>query len=99
MSILPQVSSKVHASVDLLNSAKADAAAGKVRSAVAHLNSALRNIEHAEEDPTMVSLLYFPDEHKLAVLLPLWAPLALPMVVGLVREVKRYRKLRADKIK
>ncbi|GMH86939.1 hypothetical protein TrST_g4848 [Triparma strigata] len=99
MSILPNVADKVHASVDLLNLAKSSAARGNVRDAVSHLNSALRKIEHAEADPTMVSLLYFPDEHKLAVLLPLWAPLALPMIVGLVREVKRYRQLRAEKIK
>lgn len=43
----------------------------------------------------MVGLLYFPEEHKLAVLLPLWAPLALPMLVGLVREIKRLRDKRA----
>ncbi|KAK1922767.1 phosphatidylinositol-glycan biosynthesis class S protein [Papiliotrema laurentii] len=45
-------------------------------------------------DPSMMGLLYFPDEHKFAVYTPLFAPIALPMLVGLVRELFAWRRRR-----
>jgi phosphatidylinositol glycan class S len=37
----------------------------------------------------MVGQVYFPDEHKVAVYLPLLGPIGVPLVVGLMKEVKR----------
>ena len=39
-----------------------------------------------------VSLLYFPDEHKLAVYLPYFLPVLLPLARGLVAEVKAWKQ-------
>lgn len=39
--------------------------------------------------PSIVSLLYFPDEHKYAIYMPLFVPVLVPMVVSLVKEVRR----------
>lgn len=36
----------------------------------------------------MVSMLYFPDEHKYAIYTPLFGPLALPLVMALLRELQ-----------
>ena len=82
-----------------LSAARSLAASGKVRASLSLLNEAQALAASAEEDPAMVGLLYFPDEHKLAVLLPLWAPLALPMLVGLVREIKRLREKKEKRAK
>ena len=32
--------------------------------------------------------MYFPDEHKIAVYLPLLGPIGVPLVMALLREVK-----------
>lgn len=38
-----------------------------------------------------------PDEHKYAVYTPLFAPIAVPMVVGLIKEIKRKSRERKEK--
>ncbi|KAK4684128.1 GPI-anchor transamidase subunit S, partial [Tremellales sp. Uapishka_1] len=45
-------------------------------------------------DPSMMGLLYFPDEHKFAVYTPLFAPVALPMLIGLLKELLAWNKRR-----
>jgi phosphatidylinositol glycan class S len=47
--------------------------------------------ETAVSHPSMVPQLYFPPEHLLAVYLPLWAPLALPLLLGFTKELRRFR--------
>jgi phosphatidylinositol glycan class S len=42
----------------------------------------------------MLALLYFPAEHKYAVYTPLFAPVAVPLLVTLLREVSAWRKTR-----
>ena len=36
----------------------------------------------------MVSMLYFPDEHKYAIYTPLFGPLALPLLMALLKELQ-----------
>lgn len=43
-------------------------------------------------EKSMVGQVYFPDEHKVAVYLPLLGPIGVPLVVGLLKEVKRIVK-------
>ncbi|WRT69116.1 uncharacterized protein IL334_006100 [Kwoniella shivajii] len=43
-------------------------------------------------DPSMMGLLYFPDEHKFAVYTPLFAPVAVPLLLGLLKELLSWRK-------
>eukprot|EP00741_Cyanophora_paradoxa_P024586 tig00000269_g23737.t1 len=42
-------------------------------------------------DPTMLGMMYFPDEHKAAVYIPIALPVAIPIVTGFVRQL-RYRR-------
>ncbi|KAI9597228.1 phosphatidylinositol-glycan biosynthesis class S protein [Syncephalis fuscata] len=44
--------------------------------------------EAAFFDHTMVAQLYFPDEHKFAVYMPLFVPIAVPLLLALIRIVK-----------
>ncbi|ORY28798.1 phosphatidylinositol-glycan biosynthesis class S protein [Naematelia encephala] len=50
-------------------------------------------------DPSMMGLLYFPDEHKFAVYTPLFAPISVPIIVGLLKELIAWRKRRKAKSK
>jgi len=47
----------------------------------------------------MLAMLYFPDEHKWAVYTPLFGPLAVPLLVALIREVKEWQKQRKERTK
>lgn len=57
--------------------------------AVKHASLAFADSEKAFFDKSMVGQVYFPDEHKVAVYLPFLGPIAVPLVVSLLREVKR----------
>lgn len=51
--------------------------------------------ERAFFEKSMVGQVYFPDEHKVAVYLPLLGPVGVPLVMGVVKEVRGWRKRRA----
>ncbi|MCJ1478030.1 GPI transamidase component [Lambiella insularis] len=60
-------------------------------------NKALRYARVAEAeaekgffDKAMVGQVYFPDEHKVAVYLPLLGPIGVPLVMSALKEIKRY---------
>jgi phosphatidylinositol glycan class S len=59
-------------------------------SALAEATTAYRDSEKAFFDKSMVGQVYFPDEHKVAVYLPLLGPIGVPLIVGLVKEIKRF---------
>lgn len=79
-----------------------------VHTTMAHLRKAcdglggregLENARIAEEaaekaffEKSMVGQVYFPDEHKVAVYLPLLGPVGVPLIMGVVKEVKAWRK-------
>ncbi|KAK5461182.1 GPI transamidase component [Exophiala xenobiotica] len=58
--------------------------------ALSHAKVAYRDSEKAFFDKSMVGQVYFPDEHKVAVYLPLLGPVGVPLLVGLLREIKRF---------
>lgn len=54
--------------------------------------SSIKAIELAEKaffDPTMVSMLYFPDEHKYAIYMPLFVPISVPLIMAVLKELKK----------
>ncbi|CAE6446420.1 unnamed protein product [Rhizoctonia solani] len=57
-----------------------------------HSALSLQLASRAFFNPNMVGLLYFPAEHKYAVYTPLFAPIAVPLVVSVIRELKSRRK-------
>jgi GPI-anchor transamidase subunit S len=58
--------------------------------ALRHATVAFADSEKAFFDKSMVGQVYFPDEHKVAVYLPLLGPVGVPLVIGLLREAKRF---------
>ena len=58
--------------------------------ALYHAREAYQDSEKAFFDKSMVGQVYFPDEHKVAVYLPLLGPIGVPLVVGLVKEVRQF---------
>jgi GPI-anchor transamidase subunit S len=64
-----------------------------------HARIAEEAAEKAFFEKSMVGQVYFPDEHKIAVYLPLLGPIGVPLVMGVVKETKAWRKRRALGIK
>ncbi|KAK5993026.1 GPI transamidase component PIG-S-like-like protein [Cladobotryum mycophilum] len=67
-----------------------------------HAKVAEEEAERAFFEKSMVGQLYFPDEHKIAVYLPLLGPVGVPLVLGLINELKNFvkrRKQRAQEAK
>lgn len=68
---------------------------GRVHSALEHARSAEAQAEQAFFDPSMVGQVYFPDEHKVAVYVPLLGPMAVPLVMAAVKELKKIQQTRS----
>ena len=66
--------------------------------AVQFASIAYEDSEKAFFDKSMVGQVYFPDEHKVAVYLPLLGPIGVPLLVGLMREIKGLLARRKSKI-
>jgi len=86
MKILDHVPAQLSQAYSLLLTVNELVAEDDYNSAMAILNDVLRLSEQLLVDPTMVAPLYFPIEHELAVYLPLWGPLFLPLVMNLLKE-------------
>ncbi|KAI9101209.1 phosphatidylinositol-glycan biosynthesis class S protein-domain-containing protein [Phlyctochytrium arcticum] len=64
-------------------------------SASIHARAAIVSSEAAFFDPTMVSMLYFPDEHKYAVYMPFFIPVIVPVTLALIKELKGWKTQRS----
>ena len=65
---------------------------GKFKAALAHARIAEAEAEKGFFEKSMVGQVYFPDEHKVAVYLPLLGPVGVPLVMSAVKEVRRVRE-------
>ncbi|KAH7078854.1 phosphatidylinositol-glycan biosynthesis class S protein-domain-containing protein [Paraphoma chrysanthemicola] len=71
----------LHQACDLLR-------AGRVPTALEHARVAQVEAEKAFFEKSMVGQVYFPDEHKVAVYLPLLGPVAVPLIMAALKEIK-----------
>ncbi|KAK4555030.1 GPI transamidase component [Recurvomyces mirabilis] len=66
-------------------------------SALRHARIGNDEIETAFFEPSMVGQVYFPDEHKVAVYVPLLGPMAVPLIMAAIKEVRSWRQTRKAK--
>ena len=62
---------------------------GNFRDALEHARIAEIQAEKGFFEKSMVGQVYFPDEHKVAVYLPLLGPVGVPLVMSAVKEIRR----------
>ncbi|KAI9674869.1 MAG: GPI transamidase component [Trizodia sp. TS-e1964] len=91
ISIPRSVAASVDVSLTHLRSACAELREGHFHSAMAHARTANAEAERGFFEKSMVGQLYFPDEHKVAVYLPLLGPVGVPLLMAAVKEVRRLR--------
>ncbi|MCJ1243860.1 GPI transamidase component [Trapelia coarctata] len=64
---------------------------GKFNEALKHARVAEAEAERGFFDKSMVGQVYFPDEHKVAVYLPLLGPIGVPLVMSALKDIRRLR--------
>ncbi|RKP27881.1 phosphatidylinositol-glycan biosynthesis class S protein-domain-containing protein [Syncephalis pseudoplumigaleata] len=92
MPIGDHIKTKVYDVLEHLSEARQQLAAGDLAGGFQAATRAAELAEAAFFDHTMVAQLYFPDEHKFAVYMPLFVPIGVPMVLALLRELKQLKK-------
>ncbi|CAG7931223.1 unnamed protein product [Penicillium olsonii] len=83
------VATSVSTTISHLGSTCLNLREGRFGAALASARVAETEAERSFFEKSMVGQVYFPDEHKVAVYLPLLGPIGVPLVVGLLKEVKR----------
>jgi phosphatidylinositol glycan class S len=64
---------------------------GRFNDALHHARIAEAEAEKGFFDKSMVGQVYFPDEHKVAVYLPLLGPVGVPLIMSAIKEIRRLR--------
>lgn len=91
----PQVAQQWKRSIELVNDGTQYAENGECMAAVECFEDSLAVSQSLLQNPTLAEPIDMQNDHYMAVFLPLLFPLLLPFVAGVIREAKRYRKLRA----
>jgi GPI-anchor transamidase subunit S len=91
ISIPNTVASSVSITIEHLQQACTDLRDGKFHSALENARISEAEAERAFFERSMVGQVYFPDEHKVAVYMPLLGPIAVPLVTSALKEIRRLR--------
>lgn len=70
---------------------------GRFQSALEHARVAEAEVEKAFFEPSMVGQVYFPEEHKVAVYVPLLGPMAVPLIMSALKELRKFRERKKQK--
>lgn len=92
IAIPPSVAKSVDETLSRLDQACTDLREGHFQSALENARIAETEVEQAFFEPSMVGQVYFPEEHKVAVYVPLLGPMAVPLVMAAVKELKNLRE-------
>ncbi|XP_074869568.1 GPI-anchor transamidase component PIGS isoform X2 [Carettochelys insculpta] len=93
--IKDDVASEVYRAVASAQTAMLELASGHLGAAFQASKEAVTSSERAFFDPSLLHLLYFPDDQKFAIYIPLFLPMAVPILLSLVkilREAKESKK-------
>lgn len=97
MVVQDHINSKVRASLNCLAAVRQSLSEEDYLKALRDSIDAIELAEKAFFDPTMVSMLYFPDEHKYAIYMPLFVPTSVPLLAALVKEIKKLKQKKKEK--
>ena len=91
------VAKEVYAAVDAITTAKKSAGAGNLTDAISFSKLAFVASETAFFDPTLLELLYFPEDQKFAIYVPLFLPVSLPLLLSILKTIKRLKSKEKSK--
>ncbi|XP_059721753.1 GPI transamidase component PIG-S isoform X2 [Haemorhous mexicanus] len=89
--IKDDVASEVYRAVASVQSAVTELSLGHLLAAFQASKEAVTCSERAFFDPSLLHLLYFPDDQKFAIYIPLFLPMAVPILLSLAKIVRETR--------
>ncbi|KAF1378568.1 hypothetical protein PFLUV_G00191900 [Perca fluviatilis] len=91
------IAEQVSSAVISLQLAVAELEAGNLGFALQYSKEAIMASERAFFDPSLLHLLYFPDDQKFAIYIPLFLPMCVPILLSLLKIVSEVRQKRREK--
>lgn len=91
-----EVGDAIHASVAAIASTLRRLSLGHLPQAIASARTAYVTAETAFSHPSLLALLYFPDDQKYAVYIPLFLPVMIPVLLSLKHIFRWIRQVPAD---
>lgn len=91
------VGAEIHEAYENVVKAKEFLAINDIQKAVRHARKAFIAAEKAFNDPSLLELLYFPEEQKYAIYIPLYLPILIPVIFSLNSIRKFFKKSDDDK--
>nr|XP_033777077.1 GPI transamidase component PIG-S [Geotrypetes seraphini] len=86
------VASEVYHAVDSVQTTVLELEAGRLESAFRASKDAITSSEKAFFDPSLLHLLYFPNDQKFAIYIPLFLPMAVPILLSLMKIIKEWKQ-------
>uniref|UniRef100_A0A3Q1C703 Phosphatidylinositol glycan anchor biosynthesis, class S n=1 Tax=Amphiprion ocellaris TaxID=80972 RepID=A0A3Q1C703_AMPOC len=86
------IAQQVSSAVTSLQLAVAELEAGNLGFALQYSKEAILASEKAFFDPSLLHLLYFPDDQKFAIYIPLFLPMCVPILLSLLKIVSEARQ-------
>eukprot|EP01125_Pyxidicula_operculata_P005605 TRINITY_DN1967_c0_g1_i2.p2 TRINITY_DN1967_c0_g1~~TRINITY_DN1967_c0_g1_i2.p2 ORF type:complete len:188 (-),score=34.90 TRINITY_DN1967_c0_g1_i2:151-714(-) len=84
-----EIAEKVKSSLNYLKKSITEGESGSIVASLLHSKLASDLAKKVFFDSNMMAMLYFPEEHKFALYLPLFLPLTFPIISGLKKEISR----------
>ncbi|XP_016529237.1 GPI transamidase component PIG-S isoform X1 [Poecilia formosa] len=91
------IAEQVSSAVTSLQLAVAELEAGNLKFALQFSKEAILASEKAFFDPSLLHLLYFPDDQKFAIYIPLFLPMCVPILLSLIKIASEARQKRREK--
>ncbi|XP_071481942.1 GPI transamidase component PIG-S-like [Diadema antillarum] len=86
--IKDDIAQQVYVAVESMQSSHRFLRDGKLQPAFQASKRAIIASEEAFFDPSLLELLYFPDDQKFAIYIPLFLPVSIPVVMSLIKAAK-----------
>ncbi|KAJ8386244.1 hypothetical protein AAFF_G00175640 [Aldrovandia affinis] len=90
------IAQQVYSAVTSLQAAVAELEAGNLAFALQYSREAVLASERAFFDPSLLHLLYFPDDQKFAIYIPLFLPMCVPILLSLLKMAGDLRQRRSE---
>lgn len=90
------VGAEIHEAYENVVKAKEYLAINDLKNAVRHARIAFIAAEKAFNDPSLLELLYFPEEQKYAIYIPLYLPIMIPVIFSLNSIRKFFKKSKSE---
>ena len=90
--IVDEIGREVENAVSYFNKGSANLKSGLLSTGFLESQKSFRSSEIAFFDPSLLALLYFPEDQKYAIYIPLFLPVGIPVIMSFVSLFKHWKK-------